>query len=176
MIGNVNERMRSDSSLQDRESEESASEPCELRVSGDKGTAGNKRYAQPGMVLMDHSGVSELVMPELDASNMPPSVTNEHTQMSLLELGRKYKRKNDLYRALRFKAQVYLPNEYYCPYEFMKDILTGKKKYFFNHGIYRQQVESFPEFTVKRLVQMVKDNEDVMRYLPDVNLSNPRQV
>ena len=51
-----------------------------------------------------------------------------------------------------------------------------KKKFFFNNGVYRQQVEQFPEFTIKKLVALVKDNPDVMSYLPDVNLDNPRQV
>ena len=39
--------------------------------------------------------------------------------MSLSTLGKNYKRKHDLYNALRYKAQVYLPGEYFCSYKFM---------------------------------------------------------
>jgi hypothetical protein len=69
-----------------------------------------------------------------------------------------------------------LPGEFYCTYEFMQQILTLKKKFFFNNGVYRQQIEQFPEFTIKKLVEMIKDNETVLSYLPDIKLDNPRQV
>jgi hypothetical protein len=39
--------------------------------------------------------------------------------VNLIELSKKFKRKRDLYRALKYKAQVFLPKEYYCSYEFM---------------------------------------------------------
>ena len=76
-------------------------------------------------------------MPAADISAVRTEPLNEHTKMSLLELGKKYKRKNDLYRALKFKAQVYLPGEFYCSYEFMQQILTGKKSFFFNNAVCR---------------------------------------
>ena len=89
-----------------------------LEMPEERGTHLNKRYAQPGNVLnLDETGHSLLDMPS-SIMDMP-SVVNESAQLSLQELARKYKNKNDLYRALRFKAQVYLPNEFYCSYEFL---------------------------------------------------------
>lgn len=126
---------------------------------------------------MNDKNVAESIYPNLEIRPKPqPDTSVEMVTMSLSKLGKEYKRKRDLYKALRYKAQVYLPAEFYCGYKFMQQILTREKKFFFNDGVYRCQVECLSEFSIKRLLDIVKDNADVMAYLPEVDLDNPRMM
>lgn len=51
-----------------------------------------------------------------------------------------------------------------------------KKRFFYNDGVFRCNVETYPEFTVKALLHMCKDMPAVMCYLPDVDLEYPRMI
>jgi len=54
-----------------------------------------------------------------------------------------------------------------CSMDFIKDILSGKKKYFLRREIFSLKFPTCPELTVKKVMQQVKAHQQIMVYLPD---------
>jgi len=50
---------------------------------------------------------------------------------------------------------------------FIRDILSGKKKYFLRREIISLKVPTCPELTVANVMQQVKAHQQIMAYLPD---------
>lgn len=61
----------------------------------------------------------------------------------------KMKSKVDFYRILQKEGQIYLPPFDECPIAFLKDLVMGKKKYFFNNQIMIIDVPFFEELSTK---------------------------
>ena len=53
--------------------------------------------------------------------------------------------------------------------DFLREILSGKKKYFLQSEISHIIVPTFPELTVARVIKMVREHKSVMQYLPTVS-------
>ncbi len=51
--------------------------------------------------------------------------------------------------------------------EFIRDILSGKKKFFLRQEIFSLKVPSCPELTVENVMKQVKAHQQNMAYLPD---------
>ena len=51
--------------------------------------------------------------------------------------------------------------------EFIRDILSGKKKYFLRREIISLKVPICPELTVANVMQQVKAYQQIIVYLPD---------
>ena len=60
--------------------------------------------------------------------------------------------------------------------DFLKEILSGKKKYFLQAQVTNITVPSCPELTVARVIQKVKDHEAVMAYLPSVSENGKQYI
>jgi hypothetical protein len=60
-----------------------------------------------------------------------------------------------------------LPPERDCPIDFLRDILTGKKKYFKNNDIPYFHMQKLEHITIKNVMKKVYDVPDVRIYLPD---------
>ena len=50
---------------------------------------------------------------------------------------------------------------------FIRDILSGKKKYFLRREIISLKVPTCPELTVANVMEQVKAHQQIMVYLPD---------
>lgn len=60
--------------------------------------------------------------------------------------------------------------------EFLKDVLSGKKSYFLQKDIRIMKIPKCPEITVDRVLQQVKGQKDVMKYLPDIPLAGKHYI
>ena len=63
--------------------------------------------------------------------------------------------------------QIFLPQLRNCPMGFIRDILSGKKKYFLRREIISLKIPTCPELTVANVMQHVKAHQQIMVYLPD---------
>ena len=50
---------------------------------------------------------------------------------------------------------------------FIRDILSGKKKYFLRREIFSLKVPACPELTVENVMKQVKAHQQIVAYLPD---------
>lgn len=62
-----------------------------------------------------------------------------------------------------------MQSEAYSTINFMKDILSGKKKFFRRNEIKPVLVPMNPALSVKRVIEMVKKSKLIMNYLPNAN-------
>ena len=58
-----------------------------------------------------------------------------------------------------------MPTSRNCSLKFLKDILCGKKKYFFRSQIKSINVPRFAELTTQRVLNLVKVHKDITVYL-----------
>lgn len=121
----------------------------------------------------DHS-MSDLIMPDrnLQPHIQAQPIINQETQtriVSLEHLQNFVSSKRDLYNAMTFKAQLFLPPVQLCTMEFMGQVLTKKKRVLHVFEIAPVMVSSIVKrrLTIEVLLKLLKDNVLITSYLPD---------
>lgn len=61
-----------------------------------------------------------------------------------------------------------MPPKRLCSVAFLRDILSGKKKYFYTHEMTMINVSRIEHLTVKGVLDKVYDIPEVRQYLPDI--------
>lgn len=98
------------------------------------------------------------------------SSTSKNLQtINLDDFARLVNDKKGLYCALKYQAQLYLPNSEMCTLEFMSKLLSGKKKAFQMFEICLVSVPTRVKkfLTIDLLMSKLEDNFTIMSYLPD---------
>jgi hypothetical protein len=82
------------------------------------------------------------------------------------------KSKLDLFNILSKEGQIYLPPYEYCTMDFLKQILSGNKRYLKNEEISIVNVPRFSELAGKRIYERIRGISFFMNYLPSENNQN----
>jgi len=91
-------------------------------------------------------------------------------KISRMQLSNFMKSKEDTYKVLAVDGQVFLPPEPHCTMKFLSQIMSGKKRFFFNHHAKMITVPRFAELSAKSILQLIDGNEFFMEYLPDYDV------
>jgi hypothetical protein len=65
-----------------------------------------------------------------------------------------------------------LPDEKYCHYNFLAQLISGEKSYLTVEGIVKLKVPKTREFTVENIYRMFATDQQFMRHLPDLHLQS----
>ncbi len=82
------------------------------------------------------------------------------------------KSKLDIYNIMSKEGQLYLPPFSDCPMTFINDIISGKKKVFYNHQIRLIDVPYFDELAATKIFEKIRNNALFREYLPDLDASD----
>ena len=82
------------------------------------------------------------------------------------------KSKLDLFNILAKEGQIYLPPLEYCSMDFLKQIMSGKKRYLKNEDICMVNVPRFSELSAKNIYERIRGISFFMNYLPSDNNQN----
>ena len=99
-----------------------------------------------------------------------PVRTNYHTKVSQVvasDLRNFVKSKEDLYVILTIEGQLHLPPYDECTMDFMRDILSGKKKVLTNRELCPVTVPRYKEFNAGNLQKAALTDAELKVYLPD---------
>jgi hypothetical protein len=69
-----------------------------------------------------------------------------------------------------------LPPKRLCSIQFLRDILSGKKKYFYTHDIAMINVCRIEHLTVKSVLDKIYNMPDVRVYLPDFDTEPEKRI
>ena len=61
-----------------------------------------------------------------------------------------------------------MPTRRRCTLRHIRDVLSGKKKYLHKFEIKHIDIPKFKEITVLSVYEKIKDNKEIMAYIPDV--------
>ena len=64
---------------------------------------------------------------------------------------------------------VYLPEFYKCSMRHLRDVISGRKEFFYTREIKKTVVEYRKELTVNKVYEMIKLNPRFMAYVPSIN-------
>ena len=75
--------------------------------------------------------------------------------------------KYEIYNLLKYGLKIYMPNYKYCPLEFCKELLNGKKNPTYKAKMNTVDVPKWAELSVVKIYDWAFDNEDLKQFLPD---------
>ena len=75
--------------------------------------------------------------------------------------------KYEIYNLLKYGLKIYLPNLKYCPLEFCKELLNGKKKATYKEKIKHVDVPKWSELSVVKIYEWAWEKQDLKTFLPD---------
>jgi hypothetical protein len=88
----------------------------------------------------------------------------------------KIRSKSDIYWILSCEHQLHLPNFDDCSLEFLREVLSGRKKLFRLKDVSIAVVPRYEEFNCDLLYRQALEDENAKRYLPDPSGNRRRPV
>ena len=102
-------------------------------------------------------------------------------KVSIQELTRKYGSKKDIYRQLTINGKphfsmlihssfsigkLFLPSMRHCTFDYLLQVIEGKKKAFTTDEVSKIQIRQFKELRMRNILEQVLPHPEVEAYLP----------